>query len=281
MRSGRHRGFTLVEVIITITILGIVAAVVMVFIRAPVQGYVDQARRAALTDVADGAVRRMARDLRQALPNSVRIINGNALEFMPVRLIGRYRVAFGTDGTTGSGQPLDFIGLTAPLDGAFDILGAPIQFQSTDEIVIYNLGPDVIDDTGHAVADAFADAPNNRRRYNGVTGTPLSTASTVVTTRPFPFDSPTHRFHVVDTPVTYSCKDGALRRYWGYPIAARQSDPPAGAMTALLADQNIGCAFTYAPGITARLGLVSIQLSITRDGEAVSIYQEIHVSNTP
>ena len=281
MRSELRRGFTLIEVIITITLLGIVAAVVMVFIRAPVQGYVDQARRAALTDVADGAVRRIARDLHQALPNSVRIINGDALEFMPVRLIGRYRAAFGTDGMTGSGHPLDFIGLTPPLDGTFDILGAPIQFQSTDEIVIYNLGPGVVDDAGHAVADAFAAAPNNRRHYNGVSDTPLNTVSTAVTTQPFPFDSPTHRFHVVDTPVTYSCKGGVLRRYWGYPIAALQSDPPVGGITALLADQQVRCAFTYAPGITARLGLVSILLSITQDGEAVSLYQEIHVSNTP
>ena len=73
MHPKSHRGFTLVEMIIVIVITGIIGGMVAMFIRMPVQGYVDSARRAEMTDIADTALRRIGRDLRTAVPNSVRV----------------------------------------------------------------------------------------------------------------------------------------------------------------------------------------------------------------
>ena len=53
------RGVTLIELIVVIAITGIVGAAVAVFIRRPVEAYADAARRAALTDEADTALRRI------------------------------------------------------------------------------------------------------------------------------------------------------------------------------------------------------------------------------
>ncbi|HJW54183.1 MAG TPA: prepilin-type N-terminal cleavage/methylation domain-containing protein, partial [Burkholderiaceae bacterium] len=58
----REKGFTLAEAVIVIVITGIIAGTVAVFLRLPVQGYVDTAARAELTDIADTALRRMTRD---------------------------------------------------------------------------------------------------------------------------------------------------------------------------------------------------------------------------
>src|SRR3972149_1299940 len=63
------RGFTLVEAIMVIVLTGIIAAVVAVFIQSPVQGYFDTVRRGQLSNEADFALRRIARDLQTALPN--------------------------------------------------------------------------------------------------------------------------------------------------------------------------------------------------------------------
>ena len=72
MRAAMHArqaGFTLLEAVLVIVLTGVVAAMVAVFIRAPITAYVDQARRGELTDAADTALRRLSRELQRALPN--------------------------------------------------------------------------------------------------------------------------------------------------------------------------------------------------------------------
>lgn len=92
-----HTG-SLVEAIVVIVITGIIAGMVAVFIRTPVEGYMDAERRAGLTDIADTAVRRMAREIRLALPNSVRTAadgSGRCIEFIPTKIGARYRMVVG------------------------------------------------------------------------------------------------------------------------------------------------------------------------------------------
>lgn len=275
-----ERGFTLIETVMVIVITGVIAAVVAVFIRAPVQGYVDSARRAELTDTADTAARRISRDLRLALPNSVRVTGGNrVMEFLQTRTGGRYRAEAAPSGTSAGCGSLatDVLDFTAA-DTCFEVLGPPITFAAGDQIVIYNLGI-----TG---ADAYAG--DNRTNFNSNAGTVVTIASKL-----FPFDSPGHRFQVVDMPITYFCDLtlGNLWRYWGYAIQDVQTNTDTIAELdllvattggkALLAQNVSDCAFTYEPGVTERSGLVSIRLSITQSGETVSLYHEVHVGNVP
>jgi MSHA biogenesis protein MshO len=264
----RQRGFTLVEMIMVIVITGVIAGVVAIFIRSPVQSYFDMETRVELTDTADTALRRIGRDLRLALPNSVRIIDNTTIEFLQTRAGGRYR----TDVTAaGAGDALVF----NAADASFDILGPPMTFAAGDQIVIYNLGI--------PGADAYAGntlAVHNRRAYNGLTGVAVTTV-TMTSANPLPFDSPARRFHVVDTPVTYRCNGGTLTRHWGYAITAAQANPPVGGQSALIAQNVSACTFTYAPLVNDRSGLVSMQIALTRNNETVTLYHEVHVSNVP
>ena len=266
--KNRAHGFTLLESIIVIAITGILAAVVAVFIRVPVQGYFDSANRADITDVADTALRRISRDLHLALPNSVRVTGSNrVLEFLSTRDGGRYRSDVGTG---GAGDILDF----THNDNSFDILGPAITFAAGDQIVVYNLGI--------PGADAY-ESNTVRRAYNGAVGAQTNVLITPAT--PFPFDSPSHRFQVVDTPVTYLCDltAGTLTRYSGYTIVSTQPNPPTGGslVAALLAKNLTDCNFSYVPGVSQRSALVSIRLSITQNSETVSLYHEVHVNNVP
>lgn len=278
----KQAGFTLVEMIVVIAILGIISAMVAVFIRRPVESYVDSARRAELSDVADTALRRMMRDLRLALPNSIRVANpggpGTAfyLEFLITSAGGRYRAE---KTGAGAGDILDF----TAADSTFDALGPALTFAGGESIVIYNLG------TGFAGADAYAAANNNRAAYGGAVGAPVSNIVLSPPAKLFPLASPGNRFHVVQHAVTYACNPAAgvneIRRYWNYGITATQTPtPPTGGSSAQLARNISACTITYDQNaVQGRNGIVSLRLTLSTaaGGENVTLYQESHVSNVP
>ena len=270
--SGRRRltGFTLVEAVAAIAIAGIVFAVVAVFLQRPVQGYLDTTRRAELSDTADVAMRRIVRDLRLALPNSVRVDGtGRYVEFLLVSGGGRYRAQ--TD-STGAGNVLDFT--SASGDSSFDVIGTMPTVTAGNHVVIFNLG------AGFSGADAYQSSGNNRATIVSASATTI----TLTAAKLFPYESPGRRFQIVEHAVTYECDlaSGSLRRYWGYGINASQATPPTGGSSALLATKVTDCAFTYdANDLLTRYGTVSVRLAIAADGESANLHAEAHVANIP
>jgi MSHA biogenesis protein MshO len=266
-RMPDARGFSLIEMIVVIVITGIIGASVAFFLRRPVEGYVDAARRAELSDIADTALRRITRDLRTALPNSIRIdATGRFIEFLQTSGGGRYRSE--TAGTGPPGDPLDF----SAADGAFDVLGPLPGFATppTESVVIYNLA------SSGGTANAYLG--DNRATVASISASGINLAPA----KQFPFTSPGKRFHVVQYAVTYQCDTatGELRRYWNYGIVDPQPAPPAGGATALLATSVASCEFKYT-AVTQRLAVVALNLQVSRSGETVRLFQQVHVNNVP
>lgn len=255
-----------------IAVTGIIAGIVAMFIKQPVENYYDSVRRAELTDVADTAVRRMARDIQGALPNSVRVAGGNSIiEFVPIKAAGRYRSEVGS---APSDDPLDF---SSASDNSFDVLGAPVTVANGDQIVIYNMGI-----TGSDVYEGSS------RRTAAIFGT-LAKVTYNPAGAQFPFSSPGYRFQVVSTAVSYACDlaNATLWRYSGYAIQLAQAstmaalDSLGGVTKAALATKLTACSITYNPGALQRAGLVSIGLSLSDGGETVSLLHQVNVINTP
>ncbi|WP_283745524.1 prepilin-type N-terminal cleavage/methylation domain-containing protein [Sideroxydans sp. CL21] len=282
-------GFTLVEMIVVIVITGIIGGMVAMFIRAPVQGYVDSARRAEMTDIADTSLRRLGRDLRTAVPNSVRVpapAGSTYVEFMPTKDGGRYRVSAtgGGGGCGAAGDDLNF----AAADTCFEIVGSPITFAAGDQIVIGST-----QSSGNPPYQLPTSATGVRRAYNGVVGAATAVVMTSTVALPVFAEQDGHRFEVVPNDqqaVTYACLNlgtdtngdgtGTLTRYWGYGFNPIQIAPPLGGSNAILADKVSACSFVYNTS-NARDSLVAISLTLTRSGENVSLYHEIHVNNIP
>lgn len=264
------QGFTLVELIVVITIMAILAAAVSVFIGNPTQSYFDLETRAELTDTADAALRRMARDINNALPNSVRVTTNGAdsfLEFIPVSAAGRYRASVGT---SVSDNPLDF----SLASDTFDVLGRAVNVSAGDKLVIYNLG----------IAGADAYEGSNIRNLQ-TTGN-LSTLSFSGST-PFPLDSPSSRFYIVSTAASYMCdmSNGTLRLFSGYAILTTQ---PASLATLSgltpsreLASNLTACSISYQAGVSQRSGIVNISLALSKNGATVRLLHQVSVVNSP
>jgi MSHA biogenesis protein MshO len=268
-------GFTLIEAVMVIAITGILAGIVAVFISGPVTGYLDSARRAELTDQADVALRRITRDVRLALPNSLRVASAGGIdyiEFIMTRSGGRYR--FEGDGSTAG----DFLSYTDTADTSFDVLGPLPAIAANDFIVTYNLG------AGNTPADAYSGG--NRAQVQGVAGNIVTLTSNPFASQSPPLPSPDNRFQVVPgstRAVTYACPSataGNLTRQWNYGFNAAQVTPPVGGSSATLAG-NATCAVEYTNNATGRNGLLYITLTLTSGGESVSLFQQIHVDNAP
>lgn len=274
-------GFTLIELVMTITIVGILASLSADMLTLPVKSYMDLGRRTTLIDNAEMALRRMQRDVRRALPNSVRLsADGKSLELLHILDGGRYRTE--KDGSLGptaglcNGNPNDDVLTFAAADDCFEILGSLRNFTPSatvgEALIVYNLG------IASGVADAYA-GDNRSAVVNAGNNRTLAFVA-----KKFPLSSPQQRFFIVDTPVSYHCDtaSGQLLRFSGYPIAATQATPPAGIGGQLLADKLADCRFSYAAGTASRAGLVTMRLTLTDDaGESVQLLHQVHVDNTP
>lgn len=281
----RMRGFTLVEMIVVITITGIIAAIVAVFIRAPVEGYVAAARRAWLTDVADTALRRIARDVQAALPNSLRpttscvagVTTNCGLELLLTATGGRYRhddACFSTGCTS-------LTTLGSVIGGNGEHVGR--------RLVIYNLHNNESGNCSSANPSAWCgqNAPIITASSEGGDNDVFSFAN--MTFAPGT-GSPSRAFFIVSGPVAYVCSNvgmsggngtGELRRFEGYAMSAGQSIPPAGATGHLLAGHVSACRIHYAPAVVGTQGLLELYLEITEAGETVGLHHEVHVDNAP
>ena len=275
----RQLGSTLIELVMAIAAIGVLGVVASIFIRAPIDSYFASARRAALTDEADTAVRRMARDIRKALPNSIRTSwlnissNGQCFEFIPTRTGGRYRAELSS---LGEGDTLDFVAA----DGSFNMLGdngalpANQQTQVNDVVAVYNLG---ISGDDAYVGDNTSQV-SQVSQVSSVNGGPETNLS--IASKLFPQALGGKRFHVIpgdENVVAYVCSsDGKLRR-----TVRTFTNAVCPATGPILASHVGSCNFVYSGSDLERNEPIQLSLTLTDSGETVNLYQQIYVNNTP
>lgn len=307
MSLNRSRAFTLVELVMVIALAGMVAVMISTVLVRPLEGFVAQSRRAVLVDQAAGALSRVTRDVRLAVPNSLRVsADGKGLELLLIHSAARYRpnriggegLHFSSDlaGTCNSTTADESCNSLQLLDSTFDPAGARWM-------VLYNIGAESggVPLAGSNVwAAAAADGrhvitPGTFSRETLVGSDPLSDETLLRVLLPdgtpsfrFAYASPTRRVYLAEAVVGYRCQGGQLLRYsYNELLAAMPATPPADSNPQPLA-VNVDCSathFTYQAGSTQRASLVALTLRISQDGETggegLQLLQQVHVDNAP
>lgn len=284
--AQRQRGFTLVELVMVITLAGAVAVMVATALSRPLEGFVAQSRRAELVDLAVGALNRMARDIRLAVPNSVRLSGNSAVEMFNVLNAGRYRpnrvggegliLAPGTNpACTASGNNCS----------ALQVLAPNLSSAGARWLVLYNIGAE---SGGNPVSGANVWAPANPGVItpDGTTFTSAALAGneTLLTLAPpggsftFAYASPQRRFYLADQIVGYRC-DTAAGQLLRFTRSLRT--PAFDGSSAVQASHVTACSMQYQAGSTQRAGLVTLHLQLTLEGESIELFQQVHVDNAP
>lgn len=272
--SRKHQqGFTLVELVTVIVILGVLVSSIASFLRFGTKSYTDAADREALISTARFVVERLNREVRHALPNSIRTIgdNNQCLEFVPIDKSAIY---------------LDIPVAPEAATNSVEVVMLEESLKTTTEYVaVYALNSGDIYNTASGVIEAFASVNNTGNKQTPST---INFASNIL----FNAESPTNRLYFIETPVSYCVESNAVFRYQGYGFSnyASNGQPNLGSTTAriLMAEHianysssgNIAPFRTF-PATLQRNGLALTRLKFVLNLEEIVFNNEIQVPNVP
>jgi MSHA biogenesis protein MshO len=281
--SMRQRGFTLPELILVIVITGVIAGTLTVFLRPAIEGWVALRVRADLTDQASAALHAMKRDVRVAVPNSIRTPNAYCFELVPTTAGGRFRKELDSTDAANT-RALDLNAGSTQFDVLSPLASTPA---AGDQMVVDNQNPgDVYAGTIRASISAVDPTVVAGKRQSRITlGSAINDSGYTG-----------GRFVVVSAAqasVFYVCSGagesngdgtGTLYRVASATFnAAYPMSCPSTAGAAVLATRVKSCRFVYSPnaGATQQSGFVSMQLELARNNETVSLLLGAHVMNAP
>ena len=273
MLGGKNSGFTLIEVITVIIVLGVVSVGIGGFIRSGLGIYNDVTERDQLLSESRFVVERLSRELRMAVPNSARLAqdgDGNqCLEFVPADWVTYYtRLPVFPDALT----------MVNIVEIAGNTAGFSLALDGSDYALVYpNSNADVYDlsqnkrraieaciDEGPNTSCASGDDPNNLAK--------LSVSAT------FKDSSPASRLYFVRRAVSYCAVEGKIYRIES-PIQTTQTVHTGGVLMA--ENQANSLPFQVVLPTLTRNGLVNMLLTFERNEEIVNFSHEVHIPNVP
>ncbi|MFA6900532.1 MAG: prepilin-type N-terminal cleavage/methylation domain-containing protein [Desulfurivibrionaceae bacterium] len=280
----RQNGFTMMELIIVIVLLGIIGAMGAEFISQAFKGFFDTDIRMEMYEEGKAALVRMEREIHIAVPNAVKpLYNGietdtcdettpcNGIKFGVIDdnamagVFGQYTEARPTDGATITDR-------SAPLP-------------ATTLISIYN-----------TTWEDFALTADNRV-YSVITpATPPLDPNTMTLDRNIVSASPYGRYYAVrPEAVSFSVGGGSLLRsttavtagnalstiFTNQQTLAQNVQPAID--PSKIAPNNKLPYFTYEPGTSTRNSVVSIHFAISSPNgeETVNFHKEVQIRNVP
>lgn len=267
-------GFTILELIIVIIILGVMSVGIASFITLSTQTYLNVTERDNALGNARFVIERLSRELRDAVPNSIRIDDNGltqCIEFVPIVASTTY---------------IDIPVVPEPASADFsaipfnNINGSPYTCNACgDQVIVY---PVTTDDIYNNHND------NSGKVFNlgSISSVALNEWTLVIQNGAVSFDeeSPTERLYIANQQISYCVSNGQIDRY-SNTIGGAQTIPAAG--NSVIMAENMAPIdfsqppFTILPATLTRNAIVQINLHFTRDGEDYVFNNDIHINNIP
>lgn len=261
--SLSHRipaGFTLVELVTVIVILSIIALIGGGFIVKSAESYRASMVHAQLTQQARQALERASRELRHALPNSIRIA-GDCIEWLPVVGVGHYE-----------GQ----------------VAGKTITELSTAAMTVRLAEADYLSIGGLTAAELYGpSAPAMKHLHTrlpiGSVSNPLHIAGAGVS---FPRDSVGRRVFLLSRPKQLCVASGGFTLHEDYTTgtsteAVLSGTPPANGVLLTRISDSGQAGFQLDNSSEARNSIVTLTLPIEVGSQQIVLQHKVMVRNVP
>ncbi len=269
--TAKQKGFTLIELVIVIVLLGVLSVTIATIFTDTTEAYMQGEARLNASTSARLAVEKIGREIREAMPNSVRVNSSgasNCVEYVPIVAASQY-VSLPS---TSLGTSITVIEQAA--DNQISSLNTTNLY-----VMVIPLNTSEVYNTsrGHfgEVTALTKDAANNQVQ---------------VTINPARFNrsSPQERIFFVRQPVSFCVDGNNLNRYTNYGF--NPSQPAIGAMgvpvlmlnrIALSNGATTVNAFTYEQASLNRSGLLMMEFFLQGRKETINVKHEVHVRNVP
>lgn len=255
-----QRGFSLIELIMVIVILGALGTGITTFITRSIGGYIDTGERQRMATAGLVAAEKLTRELRAALPNSVRTnAANNCVEFIPIRAASSY-----TD------IPLDSAGTT------IEAVSGQRAAAVSGHVAVYPISS----------SELYTPSPSSALTAATATLPPGSdpVSLTLSSAHRFPLHSPARRIYIVGTPESYCQTGSRIVRHsnYGFNAGAGSLPPPDGEIALLINQVQPGSAlFNFSPASLVRNAVVNFRFILAEGDEQLVVEQEAAIRNLP
>ncbi|ALO45167.1 PulJ/GspJ family protein [Pseudohongiella spirulinae] len=274
----RQCGFTIIEIVATLLVSSILAVGIIGYIGDAVEGFATSGNRNKLATSGRVVVDRLAMELHNAVPNSIRI----------------------TAAQPAGDQCLEFI----PFVGATNYVDPPFTGPGGTEFEVIDFNP-VLTAASPAGLQAVIYPINTQALYDGGSPGPRSLVDEIedtggadgkVTVRldashRFSRRSPVARIYVAEQPVSFCLVGNRLFRYENYGFQSTQCTPstpaclpttaPDRKLISLSIDNASLAAYDIIPATLRRNAIVSMEFNFTEQGDEVRLKHEVLMRNVP
>lgn len=256
-----QRGFTLIEMVISIILLAVVGLFLGSVIRQGLSIYVDSSAREALIQQGRFVTERLSRELREAVPNSV-LVNDDqtCIEFLPITNSAIYSALPSAAG------PFRLLPINKQVTRGERLVVLPRDAQS----LLGYLSPNA-EQIALIKESVVFDGSNQLTMVD----VQISAAS------PFSLQSPSRRVYFYRTPVAFCYENNRIYRYAADQLDSEDLVSSELGTGVLMAENLSQASFEVAKPELQRNGLIKIELIFADRGEEVRFDHDALIYNTP